>query len=249
MPANNSTDFRFFLIDPPFGFCLSKRSSRYHVIEEKLFALFFRRDAPFHSHHGRSRTRTDSFLSRDGANVAIHQSEFRSTICPHLFSHLLSLSQSPSTNKFCFTTQAYQAYLDKSTPYVSYRWVSTVVLLILFLLRIVLAEGWYIGMSSPPPLSLRSLPSHHPTETPLKPNLHLKLTAQLLQSATPSVSTSSTSSSPSCNPNSTPPSPRTPNSKTATPPARRFRPAKTRSFGPSSGGCQSSSSGIVRRGR
>ena len=57
--------------------------------------------------------------------------------------------------------QAYQAYLDKSTPYVSYRWISTVVLLILFLLRIVLAEGWYIGISS---LPFPSLPS-----TPLNP--------------------------------------------------------------------------------
>ena len=42
--------------------------------------------------------------------------------------------------------QAYQAYLDKSTPYVSYRWIGTATLLIVFLLRIVLAEGWYIGI-------------------------------------------------------------------------------------------------------
>ncbi|MCJ1477000.1 hypothetical protein MMC13_005671 [Lambiella insularis] len=40
--------------------------------------------------------------------------------------------------------QAYQAYLDKSTPYVAYRWSSTGALLVLFLLRIVLSEGWYI---------------------------------------------------------------------------------------------------------
>jgi hypothetical protein len=38
----------------------------------------------------------------------------------------------------------YQTYLDKSTPYVSYRWISTGVLLLLFFLRIVLAGGWYI---------------------------------------------------------------------------------------------------------
>jgi len=48
---------------------------------------------------------------------------------------------SAQTSKF---TRIYQAYLDKSTPYVTYRWTSTVILLIAFFLRIVLAEGWYI---------------------------------------------------------------------------------------------------------
>ncbi|CAO1598538.1 retention in endoplasmic reticulum protein 1 [Xanthoria calcicola] len=38
----------------------------------------------------------------------------------------------------------YQSYLDKSTPYTSYRWISTVVLLALFFVRIVVAQGWYI---------------------------------------------------------------------------------------------------------
>ncbi|KAL9043964.1 MAG: hypothetical protein Q9214_002868 [Letrouitia sp. 1 TL-2023] len=38
----------------------------------------------------------------------------------------------------------YQTYLDKSTPYTTYRWCSTVALIILFFLRIVLAQGWYI---------------------------------------------------------------------------------------------------------
>lgn len=40
--------------------------------------------------------------------------------------------------------RVYQAYLDKSTPYVTYRWISTVAVLLLFFLRIVLAQGWYI---------------------------------------------------------------------------------------------------------
>ena len=40
--------------------------------------------------------------------------------------------------------QQYQAYLDKSTPYVSYRWATTSILLVLFFLRIVFASGWYI---------------------------------------------------------------------------------------------------------
>lgn len=40
--------------------------------------------------------------------------------------------------------QQYQTYLDKSTPYVAYRWAGTGVLLVFFFLRIVFAQGWYI---------------------------------------------------------------------------------------------------------
>ncbi|KAI4268854.1 MAG: hypothetical protein LQ337_007605 [Flavoplaca oasis] len=38
----------------------------------------------------------------------------------------------------------YQSYLDKSTPYTAYRWISTAFLLALFFVRIVVAQGWYI---------------------------------------------------------------------------------------------------------
>jgi len=38
----------------------------------------------------------------------------------------------------------YQKYLDKSTPYVAYRWSGTGAVLTLFFLRIVFAQGWYI---------------------------------------------------------------------------------------------------------
>ncbi|KAK8015701.1 Bcrer1 [Apiospora marii] len=38
----------------------------------------------------------------------------------------------------------YQALLDKSTPYVTYRWVGTATFLLMFFLRIFLAQGWYI---------------------------------------------------------------------------------------------------------
>ncbi|KAJ9629150.1 retention in endoplasmic reticulum protein 1 [Knufia peltigerae] len=38
----------------------------------------------------------------------------------------------------------YQTYLDKSTPYVTYRWSGTGALLVLFFLRIIIAQGWYI---------------------------------------------------------------------------------------------------------
>lgn len=48
-------------------------------------------------------------------------------------------------------SQHYQAYLDASTPYTTYRWVGSGVLLFLFFLRIFLAQGWYIGMTSSNP--------------------------------------------------------------------------------------------------
>lgn len=40
--------------------------------------------------------------------------------------------------------QRYQALLDQSTPFVAYRWVGTGVCLVMFMLRILLAQGWYI---------------------------------------------------------------------------------------------------------
>ena len=40
--------------------------------------------------------------------------------------------------------QQYQAYLDASTPYVPQRWAFTAVMLVLFFLRIIFAQGWYI---------------------------------------------------------------------------------------------------------
>lgn len=43
--------------------------------------------------------------------------------------------------------QLYQAYLDKSTPFTTYRWIGTGVVFLLFGLRIIFAQGWYIGMS------------------------------------------------------------------------------------------------------
>lgn len=42
--------------------------------------------------------------------------------------------------------QIYQAYLDKSTPFITQRWIGTGVLFLIFGLRIVFAQGWYIGM-------------------------------------------------------------------------------------------------------
>jgi hypothetical protein len=41
--------------------------------------------------------------------------------------------------------QQYQALLDRSTPYVLYRWIGTGVGLMIFFLRVFMAQGWYIG--------------------------------------------------------------------------------------------------------
>ncbi|KAG1144217.1 hypothetical protein G6F37_004020 [Rhizopus arrhizus] len=38
----------------------------------------------------------------------------------------------------------FQQVLDRITPYVPYRWTGTAVLLILFMTRVIYAEGWYI---------------------------------------------------------------------------------------------------------
>ena len=44
--------------------------------------------------------------------------------------------------------QRYQALLDQSTPFVLYRWVGTGVGLLVFFLRVFMAQGWYIGMAA-----------------------------------------------------------------------------------------------------
>ena len=40
--------------------------------------------------------------------------------------------------------QLYQTYLDKSTPHFALRWIGTIVLILLFMTRIIIAQGWYI---------------------------------------------------------------------------------------------------------
>jgi len=40
--------------------------------------------------------------------------------------------------------QTYQIWLDKWTPHAASRWIFTVVLILLFMLRIVFKQGWYI---------------------------------------------------------------------------------------------------------
>lgn len=38
----------------------------------------------------------------------------------------------------------YQTYVDKTVPHVTYRWLAFLGLLVLFLIRVVVGEGWYI---------------------------------------------------------------------------------------------------------
>ncbi|GAD93781.1 hypothetical protein PVAR5_2396 [Paecilomyces variotii No. 5] len=55
--------------------------------------------------------------------------------------------QSPFTAVSVHTSRLhrqYQAYLDASTPFTTYRWAGTGVLLFIFFLRIIFAQGWYI---------------------------------------------------------------------------------------------------------
>lgn len=50
----------------------------------------------------------------------------------------------------------YQALLDQSTPFVTYRWVGTAVALLMFFFRIFYAQGWYIGPLMPFATTLRT---------------------------------------------------------------------------------------------
>ena len=48
-------------------------------------------------------------------------------------------------NQYIFRfSQIYQTYLDQSVPHFAIRWSATAVLVLLFFVRIVLAQGWYI---------------------------------------------------------------------------------------------------------
>ncbi|KAH9473149.1 hypothetical protein MJO29_000228 [Puccinia striiformis f. sp. tritici] len=48
------------------------------------------------------------------------------------------------TRKYRELEKAYQYQLDRLTPYTTYRWLSTSGLILIFMLRILLSQGWYI---------------------------------------------------------------------------------------------------------
>jgi len=50
----------------------------------------------------------------------------------------------PISNYYYKARRQYQQHLDRITPFVLYRWLSTAGVLCLFFLRIVFAQGWYI---------------------------------------------------------------------------------------------------------
>ncbi|KAJ2961566.1 hypothetical protein NQZ79_g3152 [Umbelopsis isabellina] len=60
----------------------------------------------------------------------------------------LDSSDSSATSNFMAQKAIYerkfQMYLDQATPFTTYRWAGTATLLVLFMLRIFLAQGWYI---------------------------------------------------------------------------------------------------------
>ncbi|XP_037907821.1 protein RER1 isoform X2 [Hermetia illucens] len=45
---------------------------------------------------------------------------------------------------FIRLSQTYQSFLDRLTPHTKFRWVAAVVLILVFLLRIFIYQGWYI---------------------------------------------------------------------------------------------------------
>nr|XP_046910119.1 protein RER1-like isoform X2 [Dermatophagoides farinae] len=54
-------------------------------------------------------------------------------------------SNSGSSSKFFVTlSRKYQALLDYSTPHVAYRWVFTAILLLIFMCRVIIYQGFYI---------------------------------------------------------------------------------------------------------
>ncbi|KAI0776289.1 retrieval of early ER protein Rer1 [Trametes elegans] len=54
----------------------------------------------------------------------------------------------PLANHLAKARRQYQQWLDRVTPFVLYRWLGTAGLLSVFALRIVFAQGWYIGTFS-----------------------------------------------------------------------------------------------------
>lgn len=105
-----------------------------------------------HLYHGCSRAGPVALHRRVGAYFQIDQGEFprvasvrwtrRPHVCPFRAGGLDLLIEWCANESL----QQYQAYLDACTPYTTYRWVGSGVLLFIFFLRIVLAQGWYIGM-------------------------------------------------------------------------------------------------------
>lgn len=57
---------------------------------------------------------------------------------------MLDSVQGIAENKFMKPRRMVQYYLDRSVPHVKERWIAELVLLVLFLLRVVIARGWYV---------------------------------------------------------------------------------------------------------
>lgn len=53
-------------------------------------------------------------------------------------------NESSFMRKYRELEQAYQYQLDRLTPYTTYRWLATIGLIGIFMLRILLSQGWYI---------------------------------------------------------------------------------------------------------
>jgi hypothetical protein len=98
----------------------------------KASIRFFKGDLTFTRQDGCARARTDPFRGRHSPYHQVAESR-----------PLFRLHSPELTCANC--DQQYQAILDQSTPYVTYRWIGTGVALFVFFLRIFFAQGWYIG--------------------------------------------------------------------------------------------------------
>lgn len=96
--------------------------------------------------HGRAGTR-NPFRSRQRADNQIWQSTFWTGSYSNAQDEHVAIHARDGYEEHTAETmrQIYQSYLDKSTPFTTYRWIGTGVVLLLFFTRIVVAQGWYIG--------------------------------------------------------------------------------------------------------
>lgn len=77
--------------------------------------------------------------------------EFTALIRPYIFIYRMAIDLSsfefqdnPVVRTFLKVRVTYREYLDRSVPHSFHRWVSFGALLAIFLIRIVIAQGWYI---------------------------------------------------------------------------------------------------------
>merc|ERR1711939_882520 len=123
--------------------CISKQPQLIHVFSAVSYVAPYRVD-----------TRLDCLkLFHSHTHTPERQAQNTSFRLPSSFATFASSMDAPEPADTPFAAvqaqtskygKIYQSYLDQSTPYTQYRWIGTGVLFIMFALRILLAQGWYI---------------------------------------------------------------------------------------------------------